>query len=222
MTDEAIVKFTVRGSALPDHVAGSLANGGLTPGGAQIVVQDLPPRALLVGRGRSWQVKTAPVTPVIAVPTTASLLSLWNGEPDGGASYVIDSVFLHQVVITAAVQNVGIMINVSGAPVTSLAGTLAPKPLRAGAAAYSGLAMVGAAVAINATDGVVGNWFPVGMTPSPSNTLQIGTTVDFPLDGLIILPPKGLLALTAIAGAATASSVQLGIRWHEVKLPAYV
>lgn len=117
------------------------------------------------------------MAPVIAVPTTATLISLWNGEPDGGASYVIDSVFVHQIVVTAAIQNVGILLNVSGAPITSLAGTYTPVPLRAGAASYSGLATVGAAVALNATDGTAARWFPAGTTPAPANTLQIGPSV---------------------------------------------
>jgi hypothetical protein len=42
--------------------------------------------------------------------------------------------------------------------------------------------------------------------------------VDVDVKGLMILPPGGQLALTALAGAATAASVQLGIRWHEMKL----
>ena len=210
----------VRGGAVPNYGEGTETELALTNLGGAFVAQELPPLTGTVARGRSyWASTTTAAAPVIAIPTTAALIGLWNGEPDNGKSYVIDSVFVVQVAVTAAVQNVGILANVSQAQIaTAIANTITPRSLRAGLG-YSGAARVAVGITLNAADGVAANWMPIGTTPSPSNTLQIGTVVDYDVGGRIIIPPKGQLSLSALAGAATASSIQIGMRWHEVILP---
>jgi hypothetical protein len=195
----------------------------LTNRGDQFVALGLPPLTAITAAGNSyWASTTTAAAPVVAIPTTAALLGLWNGEPDTGKSYIIDSIFLVQVAITAAVQNVGLLVNISQAQIpTAIANTITPRPLRAGLP-YRGAARVAVGITLNATDGVAANWMPMGLTPSPSNTLQIGTVIDYDVAGRIIIPPKNQLSLTALAGAATASSVQLGVRWHEAILPQVV
>lgn len=187
--------------------------------GDLLVAQSVPIGVELARLGNSYMAQTAAVAPVVAVPTTATLISLYNGETGLQAkSYIIDSLFVMQVVVTAAIQNVGILVNQAFSPPTVPTGTITPRCLR-GLKNYGGAARVGAAVAIDATNGVVGNWFPWGSTGPGQNTLQVGTILDVPADGKLIVPPGGLLALTAIAGTATASSVILGLRWHEVLVP---
>jgi hypothetical protein len=88
--------------------------------------------------------------------------------------------------------------------------------------AYDGSARVAVGITIDADNGVAANWQPLGSSPAHQNTPQIGTTLDVDLKGKIILPPGGQLALTVLAGAATATSVQLGVRWHELVLPPAV
>jgi hypothetical protein len=128
------------------------------------------------------------------------------------------------VASTTAQQSLSILANVSQAQVlTAIANTLTPRSLRAGLP-YRGAARAAVGITLNSADGVASNWFPVGNTPPAiaGATNNIGTTIDVDLKGLIIIPPKGQLSLTVITAAATASSVQLGIRWHEVILPAVV
>lgn len=192
----------------------------LHPDGGQVMAASLPPLTRRVMYGNSFQVATTTAAaPVVAIPTTAALIGLYNGEPDNGKCYVIDSVFVVQVVVTAAIQNIGILGNVSQAQIpTAIANTLTPRSIRGGIG-YRGAARVAVGITLNAADGVAANWFPIGTTPSPSNTLQIGTIVDADCRGMFIIPPKGQFSLTALAGAATASSIQIGVRWHEVMLP---
>jgi len=215
-----VIRGTVRGSAQPNYGEGVEAPIAINHRGEVLVSQGLPPLTTVVNKGSSWWASTTTAAaPVIAIPTTAALIGLYNGEQDNGKSYIIDSVFVIQVAVTAAIQNVGILANVSQAQIlTAIANTITPRPLKGGAA-YGGAARVAVGITLNATDGVAANWFPIGTTPSPSNTLQIGTIVDYDVKGRIVIPPKGQLSLSALAGAATATSIQIGIRWHEAILP---
>jgi hypothetical protein len=208
--------FVVRESDMPLYSDGQAHSPLLNHRGDLLVAQSLPPRAELVSRGHSWFVKGAAAAPVVATPTTASLLLLWNGSSD--RVYVIDSVFLVQVVVTAAIQNVGILANIAKQKVTTApTNDLTPLPLY-GNRKYAGEAIVDEGATLDAVNGVAAAWMPLGSTGPGQNTLQIGTIVDVDVQGLIILPPGGQLALTALAGTATAASVQLGVRWHELKL----
>lgn len=210
---------TVRGSQQPNLGEGVKTSLFTNNRGEFLVAQGLPEYSMISNKGSSWWASTTTAAaPVVAIPTTAALIGLWNGEPDNGKSYIIDSIFVVQVAVTAAVQNVGPLANVSQAQIpTAIANTITPRPLKAGAA-YGGAARVAVAITLGALDGVAANWMPVGMTPSPSNTLQIGTIVDYEVKGRIIIPPKNQLSLSALGGAATASSIQIGFRWHEAIL----
>ena len=63
----------------------------ICPTGDQPTVQGLPELTEIVRLGNSWQMMGAASAGLTAVPTTAGLLTLWNGEPDNGNIYVIDS-----------------------------------------------------------------------------------------------------------------------------------
>src|SRR4051812_23830042 len=53
-------------------------------------------------QGRAFEIHTASaVAAVVAVPTTANLLSVWNGQDDGGRSMIIDRVWALMAVGTA-------------------------------------------------------------------------------------------------------------------------
>lgn len=223
MPIDARVLMAVRGSQQPNLAEGSDDQPLISNLGHQLVAQGVPERTGIASKGNSyWAMTATAAAPVVAIPTTAALIGLWNGEPDNGKCYIIDRVFLMQVAVTAAVQNVGIIGNVSQAQIpTAIANTITPRPLRAGLP-YRGAARVAVGITLGALDGVAANWMPLGSTGPGQNTLQIGTIVDFDVKGGILVPPKGQFSLSALAGAATASSIQLGFAWHEVILPAVV
>jgi hypothetical protein len=217
---DVTIKGTVRGSAQPNFGEGVEAPIQLNNRGEQLVAMGLPPLTSLVNRGASWWASTTTAAaPVVAIPTTAALIGLWNGEPDSGKSYIIDSVFVVQTAVTAAIQNVGILANVSQAKIpTAIANTITARPLRGGAS-YGGAARIAVGITLGGLDGVAANWMPCGLTPAPAASLQIGTIVDVDLKGKIIIPPGNQLSLSALAGAATATSIQIGFRWHELLMP---
>lgn len=183
-----------------------------------IVTQGLPPLTELSRFAGSYWAKSAASAPVTSVPTTASLLTIYNGNPDGGKSVVIDSLFMEVVAVTAAIQGWGIMVCLSKVVQSVQAQSIIPNCTVAGRNTYGGNVTIGTQ-AMDAVSGVVGNWMPIGSSPSPQNTLQIGTTIDFDVKGLLIIPPKHSMGMTVLAGAATASSIQVGVRWHELMMP---
>ena len=215
--------LAVRGSYQPNYPEGVDEQPQLNNRGEQIVSAGLPPLAQLASLGNSyWASTTTAAAPVIAIPTTAALIGLWNGEPAGGKSYIIDSLFVVQVAVTAAIQNVGILANIALQRVdTALANTIAPRNMYS-TLPYRGRGRVAVGITLDAANGIAANWMPMGTTAAPAGSLQIGTVVDCDVKGGIIIPPGGQLALSAIAGAATASSIQIGFRWHEVILPPVV
>lgn len=221
---KAVVEMLVRGSQQPNYGEGVEQQPALTPQGAQVTAVDLPSAALRVAAGNSYQVRTTTAAaPVSAVPTTAALLGIWNGEPANGKSYVIEDFFAVIVAATAAIQATGILycLHFNPATITTITGALTPINLR-GNLPYRGLAQVAAGVTLDATNGVAAAWYPIGTSSAPVNTTQVGQTIEVPVNGRIIIPPGGKLGLTVISGATTATSVQLGLRWHEVNLPPVV
>ena len=220
---ESKIKLSVRGSQQPNYPEGVDEQPQLNNRGEQIVVNGLPMLAQVVAAGNSyWASTTTAATPVIVVPTTAALIGLWNGENDNGKSYIIDSVFAVFVANTAAIQGTGILVNVALQRVdTALANTITPRNLYS-TLGYRGKGRVAVGITLDAANGIAANWVPWGASIAAQNTPQIGTVVEAPINGAIVLPPKGQLALSVLAGAATASSVQVGLRWHEVILPAVV
>lgn len=216
-------QLLVRGSQQPNYAEGDEVQIAGNSRGAAMVANDFPLLTTIVAAGNSyWASMASGGAPVTAIPTTAALFGLYNGEPDNGKSYIIDSIFAVQIVITAAIQNIGILANISQAQITTaIANTITPRSLR-GNLPYRGAARVAVGLTLNASDGVASNWMPIGNTGPGQNTLQIGTVVDVDVKGLIIIPPKGQLSLSALGGAATAASVLLGCRWHEAILPQVV
>jgi hypothetical protein len=213
------IKGIVRGSAQPNLAEGSEAELQVNNRAELLIAAGLPPLATVTNKGNSWWASTTTAAaPVVAIPTTAALLGLWNGEPDNGKSYIIDSIFMVVVVVTAAVQNYGILGNVSQAQIlTAIADTITKRPLKGGAV-YGGSARVAVGITLGGTDGIAANWMPMGSTGPGQNTLQIGTVIDYDVKGRIIIPPKNQFSMSVLAGAATASSIQVGVRWHEAIL----
>src|SRR3990167_4677865 len=113
----------------PNYGNGTDVRISATNRGEVLTVAGLPPYTRLVSAGQSWSAKTATAAaPVTAIPTTASLIQLWNGDP--AKSYVMDSAFILVTAATAAVQAYGLLMNIGTAPVVAaIADTIAPLPM---------------------------------------------------------------------------------------------
>ena len=78
---------------------------GASRDGALQIAQMLPSGALLAALGNSWTaITTTAVAALDNEPETAALFTLYNGEADGGKSYVIERIFAYQDVSAAAIS----------------------------------------------------------------------------------------------------------------------
>lgn len=143
----------------------------------------------------------AAVAAVVAVPTTAAMLSLYNNEPDGGKTMIIDWLAALNIVSTAVISQAQILALIGtvkeAAPVDA---ALPLVKLNGNGVAGLNIRSVLAATALPATTGLAANWFPVGsgmLKPSPAATPGYGGQV--PIDGRIMVPPGRFFAMHVMA-----------------------
>lgn len=188
------------------------------------VVQGLPELAEVNRLGYSWQVaNTTGVAAATALPTTTGGLSLYNGEPGGGRSYVIDSFGSWEGVIDAtqadtsaifACNNVGTVAAPTGG--TALTPSTAAKSL-SGRKAYGGRALMMTLATNVSSDG----WFPhgaEGVSQLAAAAGAIWKVNEVKIRGGYIVQPGGMFNIAVVKVAAAALQQFYFIRWHEVQL----
>jgi hypothetical protein len=182
--------------------------------GEVCVVQALPPIAELVRLGNSYFVVGTGVAPVVALPTTAAHLSLWNGEPPGGKSYLIDAIGTAVTTTSAAAVNLGlgVQLNVTN-PITNPTGAIAIKSL-SGKANYGGKGNAKASLAVTNDSA----WHQVGTELVCANASNLTLNVEYPVYGRYIVPPQGMFSLASLANAVSTLICTPIIFWHEVQL----
>jgi hypothetical protein len=182
--------------------------------GNQYVVKGLPDFTYLVNANKVWRAKSAATACVIAVPTTASIFTLQNSAGDGGLSMIIIDLFAIMAVADAAVlQQAGLIYVVNDARVANKTASVTPVSARARGGSYTGSGILPAPGA-NVVDT---GWFPVG----PGNNTVVanlpGHQLYARMDGLIVLPPGGLLGVS-VMGADVTNTYHVGATWAEVQL----
>ena len=185
--------------------------------GDQLVAQGLTQRDELVRLGESWQVLGAASTGLAVTPTTAGLLTLWNGEPGNGKFYAIDSVTATKVIIDVTTDDLfTVWAQIIRPPMaTPTDAALTIRSLN-GRYSYGGRART---VASSTT--IANRWEAIGggTNQAPAIAGSAWQQVDIDLLGRFIVPPGGAFTLHASEVTATASTFRFCIRWHEVRLP---
>jgi len=215
---ETLVKGNVRVLSVPLSPEGAQKPLTLNPFDEQIVVQGLPERAEIVRLGNSWYGKQNSTVVALnqAVPTTVAASAMWNGEQQGGKSYIIDGLGWIPDVSAGAAAMFQLyaqlsLIAVTAALTTADAGVI--RGLIAGKV-YGGKAVISKTVTV--TDN---GWIPVGQ---PCNTAaliaNLGYAVWGMVNGLFIVPPGHHINLAITATNATASGKCFYI-WHERQIP---
>jgi hypothetical protein len=171
----------------------------------------LPAMAQLAAAGQSWVGMSALQTPLNAVPTTTAPVSLWNGESANGLCYVIDSIFLFNGVTQALATNFSLMVMENVGVVSAPSGGSSITPKGTTGKAYGGNAQLKSGTTV-----VNDVWMPFGTSLVDVNAADFGAVLDIPVNGLYIVRPGGCFSIAGlVATAPVATSVQLGIRWHE-------
>lgn len=189
----------------------------VTPTREALVAQGLPPYTELVRQGMGWSVMaTAAVAALVVRPSTVAAITLWNGETTGGKSYVIDRLFTHNLVSTAADAFFGIWACIHPAGMTEPTADIAPSATNftgSSGKTYSGMGVVdvGATVVDN-------GWYPW------SNAIQIegtgilpGSTASVDVAGRLIVPPQGAISVQVVA-AVVGNTFCSGLSWYEIAL----
>jgi hypothetical protein len=166
-----------------------------------------------------YVVQFTAVAPVAALPATTAQLALYNGEPQTGKIYVIDSVFGSVVVSAgAAVNNMGLAVQVTSPSqgaitIPTAAASVTPRGLSG--RTYQGNAIVGVGSTVPA-----GPWMPWGTSIIGSAaTADAVQAIDIPVEGKIVILPGGILGLSFLASVVATITTVVGVRWHEVLLP---
>ena len=182
--------------------------------GNQMIAEGIPARAELVRLGDSWQMLGAASTGLATTPTTAGLLTLWNGEPGNGKFYAIDSVTATKVIIDVTTNDLfTVWAQIIRPPMaTPTDAALTIRSLN-GKYAYGGRAR---SVATSTT--LANRWEAIGGGANQAAAIagSAWQQVDIDLLGRYVIPPGGAFTLHASEITATASTFRFCIRWHEV------
>lgn len=185
--------------------------------GDLLVAQGLPPYTEITREGGGYQaMSTAAVAALVVRPTTVAIATLWNGEPGGGRSLIIDAAFIHNLVAVAN-SSFGIWLCVHpegmAAPTNDITvrNSLSGKPAGSGARVFFD----------NGATVLDDGWFPWGNSDHTVTVTVPGGQLTAEVNGRIIIPPTAGLSLSVVA-STTAVTVTSGFRWYEKVLPQTV
>lgn len=188
----------------------------------QLVAAGAAPFSEITRVGRSFKVGTATaIGAIVAIPTTAVLFALYNNEPDGGRSYVIDWLAASNVVSTAVASQAQLLVlpgQVREAAPADAALPIVKMNGMGGGNADSRARTILNATALPATTGLAANWIPWGPAatkPGVAGTPGYGLWAQ--VDGRIIVPPGRYLGVHVIANVVGETFVAM-IGWHEKQL----
>lgn len=206
----------VRGNARPSQGEGSDSAVGILAGGEVLFANALPFKTEGVRLGDVWtcQIATGSAfTNVAGMPTTRAELALYNGEPGGGKSYIIDSIWFLSLTSITALSNATLIYQVAAAAaLADDTAQLINSPL---GKVYGGRAKRAVAV----TTMIANKWAMLGAGTNAA-TASIGFGVLAEVNGGIVLTPGMTLGVNAVVGTATGTSL-MGISWREEVLQPF-
>ena len=182
-----------------------------------IVAQGMPAGVEMSRLGSGWSaIATAAIAGLVVRPSTAAAFTLWNGEAAGGKSYVIDRLFSHALVSTAADGFFGLWACVHpvgmAAPGIDIARSATNLTGNTGKT-YNGQAQVGVAETV-----VDNGWYPWGPGSQMEGTGVLpGSIAVSEVAGRLIIPPSAGLSIHVVADTVN-SDFASGCSWYEVQL----
>ena len=159
-------------------------------------------------------IQTAATAALVVRPSTLGAITIWNGEARGGKSLVIDRLFSHNLVSTAAEARSGLWYCVHlemTKPVndiTTLRGT--------GDGREPDNSMVVVDVAATVLDN---GWFPAGSAAGsvePTGTLP-GGNLEWEAKGRLVIPPKTGFSVQVVS-SVTGNTFTSGVSWWRHQL----
>jgi hypothetical protein len=167
--------------------------------------------------GRSFWVANAigtPVAALTAIPTTAACISIYNNEPDGGRSYVIDYVWAFNVAVTAITIFHSGMIGLLGQVREGIPAAGAPVIKSSHGMGKLDTRCRPVVAALPAGTGLAALWFPLGNTWINSVVTLPGHSMIADCQGRYIVPPGRYFAVHVMSSITTNTYI-CGIGWTE-------
>jgi hypothetical protein len=198
----------------PDQQRGQRLYG--TQGGALLTQNDLPALVEAVNAGEVWRVMEASAVASVATnPTTGAGLSLYNGEPDAGKSYVVLGLMFEQDAAPAALAHYHLVhcIHVLKPTTLPTADLTAIRGWRARQGAYKGEAIVDIGATVS-DDG----WMPATPSVNTATNSETATAIFFPSPVPVVLPPGGLYSIQCLSSDVGVTG-RRGFVWAERQLP---
>lgn len=154
-----------------------------------------------------------PITPVVAVPTTAAHWAVYNTAPVGGPSLTILTVSSSMIVTSGAASGRQVYAHLSMGPVFKMSGTAAAGPQCLTQPWTKSVGFVATAVSIT-NDSI---WHPC--TPNMNDgaaTAGVALGCYAKVAGLYVVPPQGLFSLAVVCNAVGGSVTDnLYVTWSE-------
>ena len=189
----------------------------LTSQGSLAVAQVEPEYAELARGGRIFAAVTGVSStfkaPVVAIPSTTATWAVWNGEPDGGASYLIlqASAFLASGTAGVGGSLIAAVSLIRHAAQTAYANSILQS--------LSGGNKDTKAVLANAVTiaGTQPPWIQIAAADWAAST-TIGVGLVAPVKGLFLVQPGGLFCLDVLSGVGTTALYGVSVVWAEVEV----
>ena len=218
MAIEMSLKAWCRRLGILDYAEGLSGLVTVNPRDDLVMAQGLPARAELTRTSVSYGKLTDAVAAIAtAIPTVAAAHTLWNGEPAGGKSYVLESVTWLSVTSAAAISGFGMVGCLNVLPLTAVPATsdTLTKVTSMNGRLYSGKAKSSHGVTV-----IDDGWWPLPAMNSAvtGGTVTGGLVLHAQLDGSVIIPP-GCVFCTSVCAVNTTAAGNLFYRWSEVQLP---
>lgn len=176
----------------------------------------------IVAAGRAFEINSGMTTAldiaaVIAVPTTAVIAAIYNGEPDGGRSLILDQAWALMTTAGAAVKQaslIGCLGTVRETAPTDATPAGALRALNGKGGKDTKARWIVSGTALPATTGVAANWTCLATSVNTAIASLPGSAIMADINGRIIVPPGRYFGLHVLCADVTAKW-NVGLRWHE-------
>ena len=208
----------VLGKSRPAYADGNFTPY-MNPRGDLAVVHALPERTELVRMGCSFSAQmpaASAFTLLITIPTTRTELSLQNGEPAGGKTYIIDRFWVKNVTSEASAGELCPLSQIV-APGTALVANNAAILRTNLSGSKSNASAAQLVMASTATGCLTDMWNHHG-SRGQSETTNIATCVEVFCYGKYLIPPGGSFNMNAQESVSGGTAI-MGVEWHEALLP---
>lgn len=204
---------------LASRITGLEISAQATAAGEALVTAGMAPYEETTRGGSGFHcTATTPTAAVVALPTTAAGISIWNADADDGKSIIIDAIYAINAVGHAVLGQSGLICVVGQTDVASNSGTLVVRKNNGNGPAKGSIALVApGSTALDAVTGVAIGWIPMGNSVNLSVVSLPGLILWAPVNGRIIVPPARLFGVNVIS-ANVENTWNCGIMWHEKQL----